>query len=85
MGSERIQRQLDRILDEVRKRAPRPLASDADLPIAYHGFTIKTPHFPGYQNVWDNPAMSRWTRHTWGGQGFISFMLMRGCWTAAQT
>ena len=53
-------------------------ASDAELPIAYHGFTIETPYFPGYQDVWDNPAMGRCAGQTWGGQRFISFMLMSG-------
>ena len=53
-------------------------AADADLPIMYHAFTIETPYFPGYRDVWDNPAMGRCAGQTWGGQRFLSFMLMGG-------
>src|SRR5256885_185235 len=53
-------------------------ADDADLAIMYHGFTIETPYFPGYRDVWDNPAMGRCAGQTWGGQRFLSFMLMGG-------
>jgi len=53
-------------------------ANDADLAIMYHGFTIETPYFPGYRDVWDNPAMGRCAGQTWGGQRFLSFMLMGG-------
>jgi predicted TIM-barrel fold metal-dependent hydrolase len=53
-------------------------ANDADLPIMYHGFTIETPYFPGYRDIWDNPAMGRCAGQTWGGQRFLSFMLMGG-------
>ena len=53
-------------------------ANGADLPIMYHGFTIETPYFPGYRDVWENPAMSRCAGQTWGGQRFLSFMLMGG-------
>ena len=34
-------------------------ANDLDLPIMYHGFTIETPYFPGYRDVWDNPFIGR--------------------------
>jgi predicted TIM-barrel fold metal-dependent hydrolase len=53
-------------------------ADDADLPIMYHAFTIETPYFPGYRDIWDNPAMGRCAGQTWGGQRFLSFMLMGG-------
>lgn len=53
-------------------------ADEADLPIMYHGFTIETPYFPGYRDIWENPAMSRCAGQTWGGQRFMSFMLMGG-------
>ena len=53
-------------------------ASEMDMPIAYHSFTIETPYFPGYQDVWNNPAMGRCAGQTWGGQRFLSFMLMSG-------
>ena len=53
-------------------------ANTADLPVMYHGFTIETPYFPGYRDVWDNPAMGRCAGQTWGGQRFLSFMLMSG-------
>jgi predicted TIM-barrel fold metal-dependent hydrolase len=53
-------------------------AGAADLPIMYHGFTVETPYFPGYRDVWDNPAMGRCAGQTWGGQRFLSFMLMGG-------
>ena len=53
-------------------------ANAADLPVMYHGFTIETPYFPGYRDVWDNPAMGRCAGQTWGGQRFLSFMLMGG-------
>jgi predicted TIM-barrel fold metal-dependent hydrolase len=53
-------------------------AHEADLPIMYHGFTIETPYFPGYRDVWENPAMGRCAGQTWGGQRFLSFMLMGG-------
>ena len=44
----------------------------------FHGFTIETPYFPGYRDIWDNPAMGRCAGQTWGGQRFLSFMLMGG-------
>ena len=53
-------------------------ASAAGLPIMFHAFTIETPYFPGYRDVWDNPAMGRCAGQTWGGQRFLSFMLMGG-------
>lgn len=53
-------------------------ADEADLPIMYHAFTIETPYFPGYRDVWGNPAMGRCAGQTWGGQRFLSFMLMGG-------
>jgi predicted TIM-barrel fold metal-dependent hydrolase len=53
-------------------------ADAADLPIMFHAFTIETPYFPGYRDVWDNPAMGRCAGQTWGGQRFLSFMLMGG-------
>jgi predicted TIM-barrel fold metal-dependent hydrolase len=53
-------------------------AADSDLPIMYHAFTIETPYFPGYRDVWENPAMGRCAGQTWGGQRFLSFMLMGG-------
>ena len=53
-------------------------ADEANLPIMYHGFTIETPYFPGYRDIWENPAMSRCAGQTWGGQRFLSFMLMGG-------
>lgn len=53
-------------------------ANEADLPIMYHAFTIETPYFPGYRDIWDNPAMGRCAGQTWGGQRFLSFMLMGG-------
>jgi uncharacterized protein len=53
-------------------------ADEADLPIMYHAFTIETPYFPGYRDIWENPAMGRCAGQTWGGQRFLSFMLMGG-------
>ena len=53
-------------------------ASELGLPIMYHGFHVEPPYFPGYRDVWDNPAMGRAAGQTWGGQRFISFMLMSG-------
>jgi uncharacterized protein len=53
-------------------------ANEADLPIMFHSFTIETPYFPGYRDIWDNPAMGRCAGQTWGGQRFLSFMLMSG-------
>src|SRR2546426_10604888 len=53
-------------------------ADEAALPIMYHAFTIETPYFPGYRDIWDNPAMGRCAGQTWGGQRFLSFMLMGG-------
>lgn len=53
-------------------------ANAANLPIMYHGFTIETPYFPGHRDVWDNPAMGWCAGQTWGGQRFLSFMLMGG-------
>src|SRR5262245_43235033 len=52
--------------------------SEAGLPIMYHAFTVETPYFPGYRDVCDNPAMGRGAGQTWGGQRFLSFMLMGG-------
>ena len=53
-------------------------ANEADFPIMYHGFHIEPPYFPGYRDIWDNPAMGRCAGQTWGGQRFLSFMLMGG-------
>src|SRR6266852_3136755 len=53
-------------------------ADEADLPIMYHAFTVETPYFPGYRDIWDNPAMGRCAGQTRGGQRFLSFMLMGG-------
>jgi hypothetical protein len=53
-------------------------ASEADLPIMFHAFTIETPYFPGYRDIWDDPAMGRCAGQTRGGQRFVSFMLMGG-------
>jgi predicted TIM-barrel fold metal-dependent hydrolase len=53
-------------------------ANEADLPIMYHSFTLETPYFPGYRDVWDNAAMGRCAGQTWGGQRFLSFMMMSG-------
>lgn len=53
-------------------------ASDADLPIMYHGFTVETPYFPGYRDIWDNAAVGRCAGQTWGGARFIAFMLISG-------
>lgn len=53
-------------------------ANAAELPVMYHSFTIETPYFPGYRDIWDNPAMGRCAGQTWGGQRFLSFMLMGG-------
>ncbi|HXG35811.1 MAG TPA: amidohydrolase family protein [Dehalococcoidia bacterium] len=53
-------------------------ASEADLPIMYHSFTVETPYFPGYRDIWDNPPMGRCAGQTWGAQRFLSFMLISG-------
>jgi predicted TIM-barrel fold metal-dependent hydrolase len=53
-------------------------ANELELPIAFHSFTIETPYFPGYRDVWDNAAMGRCAGQTWGGQRFLSFMMMSG-------
>ena len=44
-------------------------ADEADLPIMYHAFTIETPYFPGYRDIWDNPAMGRCAGQTWAASG----------------
>jgi predicted TIM-barrel fold metal-dependent hydrolase len=49
-------------------------ASDAGLPIMYHGFTVETPYFPGYRDIWDNAAVGRCAGQTWGGARFVAFM-----------
>ena len=53
-------------------------SSEGNFPIMYHGFHIEPPYFPGYRDIWDNPAMGRCAGQTWGGQRFLSFMLMGG-------
>ena len=53
-------------------------AADADMPIMYHGFTVETPYFPGYRDIWDNAAVGRCAGQTWGGARFLSFMLISG-------
>ena len=60
----------------------RAAAAEADLPIMFHAFTIETPYFPGYRDIWDNPAMGRCAGQTWGGQRFLSFMPWAACSTA---
>src|SRR5262245_3734549 len=53
-------------------------ADEAELPIRYHAFTVATPYFPVYRDIWDIPAMGCCAGQTWGGQRFLSFMLMGG-------
>ncbi len=53
-------------------------ASEADLPIMYHAFTVEPPYFPGYRDLWDNAAVGRCAGQTWGGQRFLSYMLIGG-------
>lgn len=53
-------------------------AQEASLPIMYHGFTVEPPYYPGYRDVWNNPAMSRAAGQVWGGQRFLTFMLISG-------
>ena len=53
-------------------------ANEADLPIMYHAFTLETPYFPGYRDIWDNAAMGRCAGQSWGGQRFLAFMMMSG-------
>jgi predicted TIM-barrel fold metal-dependent hydrolase len=53
-------------------------ANEFGLPIMYHGFHVEPPYFPGYRDVWDNPAVGRAAGQTWGGQRFLSFMLISG-------
>ena len=53
-------------------------SNEGNFPIMYHGFHIEPPYFPGYRDIWDNPAMGRCAGQTWGGQRFLSFMLMGG-------
>jgi predicted TIM-barrel fold metal-dependent hydrolase len=53
-------------------------AQDADLPVMYHGFTVEPPYYPGYRDIWNNAAMSRAAGQVWGGQRFLTFMLISG-------
>jgi predicted TIM-barrel fold metal-dependent hydrolase len=53
-------------------------AQEADLPIMYHGFTVEPPYYPGYRDIWGNAAMSRAAGQVWGGQRFLTFMLISG-------
>ena len=53
-------------------------AQDAGLPIMYHGFTVEPPYYPGYRDIWGNAAMSRAAGQVWGGQRFLTFMLISG-------
>jgi predicted TIM-barrel fold metal-dependent hydrolase len=53
-------------------------AAEMDLPVMYHGFTVEPPYYPGYRDVWNNPAMSRAAGQVWGGQRFLTFMLISG-------
>lgn len=53
-------------------------ANEANLPIMYHAFTVEPPYFPGYRDLWDNAAVGRCAGQTWGGQRFLSYMLISG-------
>ncbi len=53
-------------------------AAEGDLPIMYHGFTVETPYFPGYRDIWDNAAVGRCAGQTWGGARFLAFILISG-------
>jgi len=53
-------------------------AQAAGLPIMYHGFTVEPPYYPGYRDIWGNAAMSRAAGQVWGGQRFLTFMLISG-------
>ena len=57
-------------------------ANEADLPIMYHGFTIETPYFPGYRDVWDNPAMGRCAGQTWAASASSPSCSWAVCWIA---
>jgi predicted TIM-barrel fold metal-dependent hydrolase len=45
-------------------------ADEADLPIMYHAFTIETPYFPGYRDIWDNPPWAAARARRGAGSGF---------------
>lgn len=53
-------------------------AQEMGLPVMYHGFTVEPPYYPGYRDIWNNAAMSRAAGQVWGGQRFLTFMLISG-------
>ena len=69
---------LDLAIDDPDLNPIWEAAQDAGLPIMYHGFTVEPPYYPGYRDIWGNAAMSRAAGQVWGGQRFLTFMLISG-------
>jgi uncharacterized protein len=53
-------------------------AADHDLPIAHHSSTWNPPHYPGYQDVWDNIFLGRMASHPWGAMRFVASFIGGG-------
>ena len=53
-------------------------ASDADLSIMYHGFTVVPPYFPGYRDIWGNQAIARCVGQMWGAQRTLAYFVASG-------
>jgi predicted TIM-barrel fold metal-dependent hydrolase len=53
-------------------------AADHDLPIAHHSSTWNPPHYPGYQDVWDNIFLGRLASHPWGAMRFVASFIGGG-------
>lgn len=69
---------LDLAIDDPDLEPIWQAAQEAGLPIMYHGFTVEPPYYPGYRDIWGNAAMSRAAGQVWGGQRFLTFMLISG-------
>ena len=69
---------LDLPIDDPELEPIWQAAEETGLPIMYHGFTVEPPYYPGYRDIWNNAAMSRAAGQVWGGQRFLTFMLISG-------
>jgi predicted TIM-barrel fold metal-dependent hydrolase len=53
-------------------------AAEHDLAIAHHSSTWNPPHYPGYQDLWDNIFLGRMASHPWGAMRFVGSFIGGG-------
>ncbi len=53
-------------------------AVEHDLAVVHHSSTWNPPHFPGYQDLWDNIFLGRLASHPWGAMRFMAAFIGAG-------